>query len=105
MPTILAERSGFRVPLLCCEFEASLSYVKLFKGCVCVCVRVRCAAWNEMDTILDSMVPQFVVGPGCTLRVMSLGSTGLGCSDGRKASLQFRPCEPLCPTVSVLPQT
>lgn len=58
-----------------------------------------------MDTILDSMVPQFVVGPGCTLRVMSLGSTGPGCSDGRKASLQFWPCEPLCPTVSVLPQT
>lgn len=42
-----------------------------------------------MDTISDSTVPQFVVGPGCPLRVMSLGSTGLGCSDGRKASLQF----------------
>lgn len=89
MPTILAGRSGFRVPLLCCEFEASLSYMKLFKGGKGF--RVKSAAWNDMDTILDSMVPQFVVGPGCPLRVMSLGSTGPGCSDGRKASLQFRP--------------
>lgn len=90
MATILAGRSGFKIPLLCCEFEASLSYVKLFKGGR---VRVKCAAWNDMDTILDSTVPQFVVGPGCTLRVMSLGSTGLGCRSGLVSrSVPQSPC-------------